>query len=286
MGNLRNYVRLILYSPFIVLIFIFLFSCNTTEPPSIQPVDIIPMDHNSDWSPKGEWIAYKHVAVDLEKDTSGIYIIRPDGADKHLIIPGGYNPSWSPDGKKIAFAATTYDGQIWIYDLETKIYHKLTNEGFNIDPARSNKGDRIAYKSDQKLVVADTNGIVLLKTNLGGSLPSWSPNDDSICYNDNSILTIVDILNLKSQKFFTIASPDWHPSLDEIVYDFYDYEKKEHNMGIYIFKTNNNQKLKVHGGSPSWSPDGMQIVYTNNIGNKTILYIINRDGSNNKQLTK
>ena len=274
---------------FLILLFILLLvcanSCNTTEPPSIQPIDPIPMDMYPDWSLTGEWVVYEHHSVMREGDTTGIYIIHPDGTDKHLIVPEGYYPSWSPNGKKIVFCTPTYDGQIWIYDLELKAYRRLTSEGFNINPAWSNEGSKIAYRSDEKIIIADTSGNILIRTNLGGSFPSWSPNDDSICYNDNGRLAILNIANLEVKEFFIVNAPRWHPISDEIIYDFYDYDIKEHKMGIFNLKTGNNQILSAKGGGPSWSPDGTQIVYTYNIGNKTVLFIINRDGTNNIQLT-
>lgn len=275
---------------FLILLFILLLvcanSCNTTEPPSIQPIDPIPMDMYPDWSLTGEWVVYEHHSVMREGDTTGIYIIHPDGTDKHLIIPEGYYPRWSPDGKKIAFCAPTYDGQIWIYDLESKAYRRLTSEGFNINPAWSNQGSRIAYRSDQKIIIADTSGNILIRTNLGGSFPSWSPNDDSICYNNNAVLTILNLSDLTdTTQLFNVGLPKWHPYLGEIVYDFYDYGKKESSIWIYNLQNKNKVKLLVGGLLPSWSPDGNKIVYGFNLGNKAVLFIINKDGTNNIQLT-
>ncbi|GBD86093.1 translocation protein TolB [bacterium BMS3Abin03] len=270
----------------LILISLYFISCDTTEPPSIQPIDPIPMDKYPDWSPTGEWIAYEHHSVVREGDTTGIYIIRPDGTDKHLIISEGYYPSWSPDGKKIAFSASTYDKQIWIYYLESGIYRSLTSDGFNVNPAWSNQGSKIAYRSDQKIIIVDTSGNILIRTNLGGSFPSWSPNDDSICYNSNAVLTILNLANLTdTTQLFNVHRPKWHPYLSEIVYSLYDYEKKEGAIWIYNLHNKNKVKLLVGGTLPAWSPDGNKIVYSFNKGNKAVLFIINRDGTNNIQLT-
>ena len=42
---------------------------------------------------------------------NGIYLVRPDGRDKHLLltVPAGH-PDWSPDGKRLAVDTEPADG--------------------------------------------------------------------------------------------------------------------------------------------------------------------------------
>jgi Tol biopolymer transport system component len=54
-----------------------------------------------EWSPDGSLIA---IAGGPEGDGSGIYTVRPDGTDLHLLIPEAASPAWSPDGSLIAYS--------------------------------------------------------------------------------------------------------------------------------------------------------------------------------------
>ena len=285
--NSQNFIKNIMFFSFF---FSILFGCkNTTEPPTVQPIKPIPKDVYPDWCPTGEWIAYQHDAIDIHNDTGGIYLVKTDGTNKHLIIPGGEGPSWSPDGEKIAFAAPLGDGQIWIYNVNSKTFHRLTNEGFNIEPDWSNKGNKIAYTTGigtSDIIISDTNGVKLTNINFA-MYPSWSPTDDSICYlGKNSTLTILKILDLSFKEFLIVNTFDWNPFTNEIVYALYDYDLHRSEISIYDFLINKEKKLNINNGyNPSWSSDGEKIVYSSNIGDKVILCIINKDGSNNKQIT-
>jgi TolB protein len=49
------------------------------------------------WSPDGEVIAFE-----LERDSDDLIVVRPDGADLHVLVSGN-DPSWSPDSQKVVF---------------------------------------------------------------------------------------------------------------------------------------------------------------------------------------
>ena len=59
--------------------------------------------NSASWSPDGRWIL-------SENDQGRIYVLRPDGSDRHPIAlavgshDGAFDPGWAPDGKKIVFS--------------------------------------------------------------------------------------------------------------------------------------------------------------------------------------
>jgi TolB protein len=74
------------------------------------------------WSPTGEWIAY-HAGAGY----GDVWLIRPDGSDKHRLVREAAYPAWFPDGKKLAVARAGETTQtIWAVDLDGNVLQELT----------------------------------------------------------------------------------------------------------------------------------------------------------------
>ena len=162
------------------------------------------------FSPDGTQLAYYHWS-------DGIFVANVDGSNAHKIL-GETNAkylTWSHDGKWIAFAS-----------------QPIQKDGVNvnIDAIRPDGSDR------RTIVV-------------GGSQPSWSPDDKQIV-------------------FSTCRGAD---------------------CGIFIASSlGGDAGTKVIwelGSNPAWSPDGRRIVYQAEADGVKQLYTINPDGTGKKQLT-
>ena len=56
-----------------------------------------------------------------------VWLIRPDGRDKHRLISKAAYPAWFPDGKTLAVARPGETTQtIWAVDLEGNVLRELT----------------------------------------------------------------------------------------------------------------------------------------------------------------
>lgn len=143
------------------------------------------------WS-STNWIAYLHSDnLPDNPDENGIYLIRPDGTEKHIIYPDrGYMRrfTWSPDGQWLMFGND---------NMLIKIFHDGS--------------------------ITDT-----ILTGLSSPYPKWSPDGEKITYHINSgdsggiWLVNSDGLNKKRLIQYGLQQ-DW-PYPDSIFYSNFDWD--------------------------------------------------------------
>jgi TolB protein len=168
-------------------------------------------------------------------------------------------PAWSPDGKKMILTLSK-DGNpdLFLLDRKGKIIKPLTRRsGINVSPTWSPDGKQIAFVSDrsgrpQIYLMNLKNGNVqrLTFTGYENAEPSWSPQGDLITYS-----SLVD----GSYQLFTMSP---HPSA----------------------ASRQITKGPGHHESPTWSPDGKQILFSLRKGQTQKIYAVLKNGSNMRQL--
>ena len=260
------------------------------------------------WSPDGQWVAFSEGAQIWKKKLNGDSLIQITNAGRNFF------PAWSPDGKWITFVQGAqiykmpFDGQK--FDEAAKM--QLTNSERNFFPAWSPDNNWIGYQRTysypESMAVqgiwciksTGENNIQLFSGNSG--YPEWkSPAEilfirgvtisgnvigDSVIAVSTMTKNTSGLLFLKGDNRYpklilnhTIALISGNNSLNSGT-QVYTVDESEGNL----------KKLTTDGATGlSGSPEG-KIVYvrfdfTRIDESKGVLWTINGDGSNKKQLT-
>lgn len=176
-----------------------------------------------------------------------------------------FSPRWSPDGRYIAFGLSI-DGSAKLYLCNadgTGFRPLVTAYGINVTPSWSPTGDQLAYVSDR------TNDPNVYVVSVDGS-------------NDRRITS--------DGKYN--ASPAWSPRGDRLVFVAGDTLRTNRNLArtfnLYTCDVNGGNLMRltgVHGlegdnENPTWSPDGLHILFSSNRSGRYKVYMMNWDGSN------
>ena len=265
-----------------------------------EPLDFAIIDYNPVWSPDGQWIAFHH--ADTIPGKSGIYLISPDGEKikKWHEVFGEY-PAWSPDGQWIAFSE---NAQIWKKKINGDSLTQLTFEGRNFFPTWSPDGKWIAYDA----FIRNINKFYAIwKMKYDGTkktlITIHSPEEGDIRMPDWGNYGIVHIryIGVVFPEIFMMDSSG--ANITRLTYNDApdDYPKISGNKIAFTSRPKNNLSFQIctinidgtslkqltdsRGYACDWSPDGKQIVYTDSRAENGRLWIMDADGSNNKQLT-
>ena len=194
-----------------------------------------------------------------------LYSVNPDGTGLARLTwsgTGEQHPSWSRDGSRIAFESSA-DG--------AESIHVINADG-----------------SDERRVSPDTYNSI-------DTEPTWSPDGGQIAFastrpfNDSWHIWVMNAdgsgLHQLTSEFST--GPAWSPDGSRIAY-------LSAGEGIAVVNVDGSGTRRVtfppagySDDRPTWSPDSSQLAFSRRAtyGNDSQLYVIDADGSNERQLT-
>jgi Tol biopolymer transport system component len=268
---------------------------GTAERPLTQPDSL---DYNPSWSQKGDWIVF----TSERAGSADLFRIHPDGTGlERLTDDPAYDDqaAFSPDGKRIVFVSTRAGGRanLWILDAASHKATPLTSgDGGDFRPSWSPDGAWIAFSSDRDsdfppakgrwerlhlvdiyLIHPDGTGLKRISQHGGfcGS-PKWTPDSKNVItycmtaqdtwnqrfgygVGDNQLLKI----NIGSGEIAPAAFVPGVKLLPTVLpsgeIGYLRRDKAEH--GVFY----SSGKVGPKGSdlrTPSWSPDGAQVVYS------------------------
>jgi TolB protein len=205
------------------------------------------------WSPDGQNLAY----VSFEDKLPSVYVQLLKTGERHRVSArAGVNqaPAWSPDGKKLALTLSTRDGNLDVYvlDLASQALTRITDDpGIDTEPQWSKDGMTLYFTSDraggpQIYRIAAQSGAKPTRLTFQGS------------YN---------------------ARPRLSP--DESQLAFVTQEDGGYRIATMDLRGGGDVQVLTKGHfdvSPSYAPNGAEILYATRDRGRGILAVVSADG--------
>ena len=217
-----------------------------------------------------------------------VWVDRKGAATPITPKPGVSEPQLSPDGKQllVCLADNRQRGDIWLCDLGSDAWTRLTSEGNNLTPRWSPDGKQISFSSNRNgpydvfLMPSDASAPArqLTRNQSWTSATSWSPDGRTLLASWQRNVTGVDIMTVPIAEpdhpaafIATTAGEDWGAfSPDGRWIAFQSNESGRDEIYIQAYPGGGRKWLISSEGGvlPLWRRDGKELFYRS--GNKVM----------------
>ena len=236
-----------------------------------------------------------------------IVVADADGYGPQAITGASINllPAWTPDGTAIAFTTLRDGSGAHIYSVEVtsqRVRPLVLTGDFSSGPVYSPDGLKFTYSSgvddNTDIYLAQADGSASRRLTDSRAIDvsaTWSPDARRIAFISDRAGTpqvytmLADGTQVKRLTFQGNYNqePAWSPKGDLIAFSGRD-EKRSFDIYTVNVETGKIARLTQNAGTnekPAWSPNGRYIVYSSSRSGKRQLWVMNSDGTNQRQLT-
>lgn len=227
-------------------------------------------DAQSDWSPDGQWIAFRRGPNASQR--LGVWRMDLYGDRQQLLTEGdpavptqnATQPAWTPDGRGLLFRATLPpfpDSDVWSMDSDGNSRHLVFHvPGEQLYPSYSPYMRRIAFTTP----VTPTDRAIF-----------------TMAADGSDLIRTFDVVGAYD------SAPNWSPDGSQIAFE----SDQDGDMEVFVMNADGTDIRQLtqntrHDEGPVWAPDGRRITYTSGVDDLNgDIWVMDADGTDQMQLT-